>query len=29
MWTLQGFVTYGFLFAVTVAGLGMVAFAFG
>jgi hypothetical protein len=29
MWTLQGFVTYGFLLAVTAAGLGMVALAFG
>jgi hypothetical protein len=25
MWTLHEFVAYGFLFAVTVAGLGMIA----
>jgi hypothetical protein len=29
MWTLHGFVASGFLLAVTVAGLGMVALAFG
>ena len=29
MWTLQGFVAYGFLLAVTAAGLGMVALVFG
>jgi len=29
MWTLHGFVVYGFLFAVTAAGLGMFALAFG
>ena len=29
MWTLHGFVAYGFLLAVTVAGLGMVALGFG
>ncbi len=29
MWTLHEFVAYGFLFAVTAAGLGMVALAFG
>lgn len=29
MWTLQGFVAYSFLLAVTAAGLGMVALALG
>jgi hypothetical protein len=29
MWTLHGFVASGFLLAVTVAGLGMMALAFG
>jgi hypothetical protein len=30
MWTLHEFVAYGFLFAVTAAGLGMIAtLAFG
>lgn len=29
MWMLQKFLAYGFLVAVTVAGLGMVALTFG
>ena len=29
MWTLQGFVAYGFLLAVTAAGFGMVALVLG
>jgi hypothetical protein len=29
MWMLERFLAYGFLFAVTAAGFGMVALAFG